>query len=103
MSSYVAPAAGLSAMWRSKTSSTLTLLLTLAMVNYFSKPQSAADSRGSAKSDSVRSGSKSKPRVDTVRDQPAVQAAEVQHRQCSRDSQHRHNISVLAYRGLAEM
>lgn len=82
MSSYVAPAGGLSAMWRSKTSSTLTLLLTLAMVNYFSKPQSATDSRGSGKSDSVWSGSKSKPRVDTVRDATgSTRSTEVRHGQ----------------------
>lgn len=60
---------GMSAtMWRSKASSTFTLLLTLAMINYYSNPLSTADGGNASKSDRVRSGSKSKPRVDMVRE-----------------------------------
>lgn len=57
---------GVSKMWRSKASSTLTLLVTLAMINYFSKPQEAEE-RDASKADRLLSGSKSKARVDMVR------------------------------------
>lgn len=62
-------------MWRSNTSSAVTLVLTLAMIKHFSKPQSASASSEGETGGRARPGSK--PRVDMV--SPSVGFMQVDH------------------------
>lgn len=68
-SSTVLPAAASNlarSMWRSKASSALMLVVTLAMIKHFSKPESTDDHADMLRPEGVWSGAKIKPRVDIV-------------------------------------